>query len=101
MGGFLASLIIPELIKGVVGGIFKGQVNTTYVTPDGVPQVDTKHWVWSKTIWGGLGVLGYVGVSIFTGNSLNIADVNSIISNGGNIFLTLSAILGIVGRFKV
>lgn len=99
MGPF-GTLIVGEIIKTIFNGIRSGQVPTSTVDPVTNTPV-TKHWIWSRTIWGGLGVLGYVAISIFTGNEISIPDVNSIISNGSNIFLAASAILAIIGRKRL
>lgn len=95
-GGFFLKMIGGEIVKTIFKGVMHGQVNT----PTLDTEADTKYWIQSKTIWGGLAVLGYVGLSIFTGNTINLSDINSIVSNGGNIWLTAGAVLSIYGRVK-
>lgn len=98
----ILSILLPTIVKTVLGGLFTGKVNTTVQdTSDSTPVVVQKHWVLSKTIWGAVGVIGYVGFSIATGMGIDVTNINTIIENGGNIFLTLSALLAIYGRVKV
>lgn len=99
-GGLFLGIIVKELAKSVFNGAVFGQVPTTKTDPV-TSQPVTKHWLKSKSVWSALAVVGYVAFNIMTGTPLDITDINSIITNGDNLFLLGASILMIYGRKKV
>ncbi len=99
-GGFFLKLIGGELIKAVFNQAVNGQVPTTVVTPTGV-EVGLKPWYRTKSMWGAMAVVGYIAFDLITGTPLNVTDINSILTNGDDIFLLAASILTAIGRKRV